>query len=190
MAHMNLLVYAEGWLSMGKKRYIDSDFWVDSWVVDTLNPLDAHLFMYLFTNPQTTLAGVYKLSLRIMSFQIGLEKEELLRMIKRLEPKVYYVDGWVILRNGIKNQNYRNSKIATGILAALEDVPSEILQHVSWPKDFGNPKPEGSKQIQLLDESSMSHDESLHLIKYNSNLIKSNSPAKAVDESNKFDKKN
>ena len=135
---------------MGKKRMIDTDFWTDSWVVDTLNPLDSHLFIYLFTNPQSNIAGVYKLSLKVMSQQIGLEREELARMLKRLEPKVRYVDGWVILVNGIKHQNYKNSKIKTGIEIALESVPPEILQYVNWPKDYDNPKPAGSTQQSLL----------------------------------------
>jgi hypothetical protein len=174
---------------MGKKRMIDTDFWTDSWVVDHLNPLDAHLFMYLFTNPQTNLCGVYKLSIRIMSFQLGIEKDELLRMLKRLEPKVYYIDGWIILRNGIKNQNYRNVKIKTGILAALEDVPPEVLQRVSWPKDFGNPKPQGSKQTQLIDDSSMTHDESLHLNETKTeSKTKTETPAEAVGGFNKLNK--
>jgi hypothetical protein len=137
---------------MGKKRFIDADYWTDSWVVDNLNPLDSHLFIYLFSNPQSTIAGVYKLSLRVMSSQIGLEREELLRMIKRLEPKVRYVDGWMILVNGIKHQNYKNSKIKTGIEIALQDVPPEILQYINWPKDFGNPKPTRSAQTQLIAE--------------------------------------
>lgn len=140
---------------MGKQRAINTDFWTDLWVVDTLNPLDCHLFMYLLTNPQTNLVGAYECSLRIMSFQTGIEKDELARMLKRLEPKVHYVDGWVILRNGVKHQNYKNMNLRTGILREAETVPSHILQHIKWPKDFGNPKPEGSKQTNLLDDSSM-----------------------------------
>lgn len=135
---------------MGKKRMIDTDFWTDSWVVETLNPLDSHLFIYLFTNPQSNIAGVYKLSLKVISQQIGLEREELARMIKRLEPKVRYVEGWVILVNGIKHQNYKNSKIRTGIELALENVPPEILQYVNWPKDYDNPKPAGNMQQSLI----------------------------------------
>jgi hypothetical protein len=84
-------------------------------------------------------------------------------MLKRLEPKVYYVNGWVVLKNGIKNQNYHNSKIASGILAGLEDVPCEILQHVLWPKDFGKPKPKGLEQMELIDGSYMTNDDSSHL---------------------------
>lgn len=122
---------------MGKKRYIDSDFWTDSWVVDNLNPLDCHLFMYLLTNPQTNLAGVYQLSLRIMSFQIGIEREELIRMLKRLEPKVLYRDGWVVLTNSIKNQNYKNEKINKAIVSALEKVPADLVELLNIPDDFG-----------------------------------------------------
>ena len=166
---------------MGKQRYINTDFWTDTWVVDTLNPLDCHLFMYLLTNDRTNLIGVYELSLRIMSFQIGLEKEEVARMIKRLEPKVHYIDGWVVLRNGVKHQNYRNEKIKAGILREAEGVPSQLLQHVKWPKDFGNPKPQGSKQKSLFDDSSMTHEDSLHLTK--PNLTKLNPVVPTVRQS-------
>jgi|SRR5665213_855516 len=161
---------------MGKKRMIDTDFWSDPWVVDNLNPMDRYLFIYLFTNYHTTIAGVYELSLKFMGFETGFERDLLINMLKRLEPKVYYKDGWVILRNGIKNQAYKSPKIKTGIEIALSTVPPHILQHVDWPKDFGSPKPEGSKQTQLLDTLSIPHDTVSHsirsnIIKYNSNTI-------------------
>lgn len=140
---------------MGKMRGINTDFWTDTWVVDQLNPLDRHLFLYLLTNPQTNLIGVYQLSLRIMSFQTGIEKDELTRMLKRIEPKVFYRDGWVIMRNGIKHQNYKNSNINAGIMREAESIPSEILQHIKWPKDFGQKPPIGSNQTNIFHDSSM-----------------------------------
>lgn len=161
-------------------RYINTDFWTDTWVVDSLNPLDRYLFIYLFTNAHANLIGTYNMSLRVMSFETGIEREELIKMLKRLEPKVYYSNGWVVMRNGIKNQNYNNSKIRTGILLALEHVPSELLQHIAWPKDFGNPKPMGSNQTKLIDDLYMSHDESSHS-NSNSNLIKLNSNARGAE---------
>lgn len=167
---------------MGKVRGINTDFWTDTWVVDTLNPLDCHLFMYLLTNPATNLIGVYELSLRIMSFQVGIEKDELLRMLKRLEPKVRYIDGWVVLRNGIKHQNYKNSNINTGIIREAETVPKHLLQHVKWPKDFGSPKPEGSKQTNLLDDSYMTQ------VRTKPNLTKLNPTVTTVQEKQSVDK--
>lgn len=163
---------------MSKMRYVNSNFWVDPWVVDTLNPLDRYLFIYLFTNPHVTLAGVYELSLRVMAFETGLEPNQLGTMLRDLQPKVYYQDGWVVLRNGIKNQNYKNEKIKANIVYVLGTVPNEILQHVVYPKDFGEKKPEGNKQQKLLDDSSMTH----HIImnnnnnKYNHNATASQSP--------------
>jgi hypothetical protein len=147
---------------MSKMRFVNTNFWSDNWVVDELNPLDRYLFIYMFTNPHTNIAGVYQLSLRIMSFETGISRDELLRMMQRLQPKIGYIDGWVILRNGIKNQNYRNSKIKTGILMALDNVPSEILQHIKWPADFGSPKPNGSKQEGLFDNTYMPHEDLLY----------------------------
>lgn len=151
---------------MGKKRFIDTDFWTDNWVVETLNPLDCHLFMYLLTNPRTSICGVYELSLRIMSFQIGIEKEELVRMMKRLEPKVFYKNGWVVLVNGVKNQNYKNSKIAEGIRRELCNAPPELLPLLRLPSDLN---------IDLtcpIDVSSMTHEETSHLTKTLPNLTK------------------
>lgn len=146
---------------MSKYHYINDDFWSDTWVVDRLNPLDRYLYLYLLTNRYTNMAGVYELSLRIMSFETGIEKDQLVTMLRHLQPKVMYVvnsdNGWVILRNGIKNQNYKNEKIKAGINRIIQGVPSDILQHLSWPADFGNPKPEGSKQTKLLDDSYIGH---------------------------------
>lgn len=135
---------------MGKKRWVDTDFWTDPWVIDHLNPLDRHLFMYLFTNPQTNLSGAYELSLRLMSFQTGIESEELVRMLKRLEPKAYYVDGYIILKNGVKNQNYKNENIKEGILREIRDLKSILLQHIDKPKDFGDGWPETKIQQEIL----------------------------------------
>lgn len=140
---------------MSQYRFVNSDFWSDIWVVDHLNPLDRYLFMYLFTNKYMNLIGVYELSLRIMSFETGIEREQLLNMLKRLEPRVKYVDGWVILQNAIKHQNYKNSNIHAGMIRVANTVNSEILQHVKWPKDFGEKPPIGTTQTSLLDDPTM-----------------------------------
>lgn len=137
---------------MSKQRMINTDFWSDSWVVDSLNPLDRYLFVYLFTNSHTTIAGVYELSLRVMSFETGITANDLATMLTRLQPKVKYVDGWVVLRNGIKNQNYHSPKIKTGIDMALQKCPPELIELLKWPDDYESAKPQGSTQQQLIVE--------------------------------------
>lgn len=133
---------------MSKIRMVNTSFWSDPWVVDNLNPLDAYLFMYLFTNEHTNVAGVYEISLRTLAFEVKLEKEEVVRMLKRLESRVSYVGGWVVLRKGIKNQNYHSPKIQAGIQIALAKCPPELIDLVDWPDDYGK-KPEVGRQTQL-----------------------------------------
>lgn len=135
---------------MSRKIIIDSNFWKDPWVVDNLDPLEAHLFMYLFTNSAANPSGAYQLSIKVMSFEVGIEKDKLPTMLRRLEPKVYYRDGWVILRNGIKNQNYHSPKMQVSILSWIEKCPADLRELINWPEDFGVEKPAENAQQQLI----------------------------------------
>lgn len=135
---------------MSKTRYINTSFWSDPWIVDSLNPLDRYLFFYFLTNEHTTIAGVYEISLRTIANEVGLDKEELLRMLRRLEPKVRYVDGWVIIPNAIRHQNYNSPKIKTGIELVLEKVPADLMDLIKFPKDFEKPERKSSRQQSLL----------------------------------------
>lgn len=121
---------------MSKQRYINTKFWSDPWVVDHLNILDRHLFIYFMTNEHTNIAGVYELSIRTISNETGFEREEIARMLKRLEPKVLYIDGWVVLKNGIKNQNYHSPQAKKGIENELATCPDNLLQYIIWPNDW------------------------------------------------------
>lgn len=121
---------------MSKKRFIDTSFWSDVWVVDELNPLDRYLFLYLLTNERTNIAGIYEISLRTMSYETGIEREEIIRMLKRLDSRVVYESGWIVLRNAIKNQNYRSPKIKAGIEITLAQVPDKTLIWINEPRDW------------------------------------------------------
>lgn len=137
---------------MSKTRYINTKFWSDPWIVDNLNPLDRHLFFYFLTNEHTTIAGVYEISLRTISNEIGLDKDEVVRMLKRLEPKIRYVDGWVIVVNQISHQNYKSPKIKTGIELVLERVPAELIDFIKFPADFNAEKYKTNKQTKLITD--------------------------------------
>jgi hypothetical protein len=157
---------------MSKQRMFNTKFWSDSWVVDKLNPLDRYLFIYLTTNEKTNIAGVYELPLRTMANELGLDKEEVTRMLRRLEPKVHYKDGWVVLVNAIKHQNYRNSKIKEGIRRELCSAPPQLLELVQLPEDADI---DLSCPITPQDKSYMSHTRDIALNITKPNLIKSNS---------------
>lgn len=115
---------------------IDTRFWNDVWVVDRLNPLDRYLMLYFLTNNKTNIAGVYEISLKTVANETGLDRDEILKMVHRLEPRVRYIEGWVILQNFIKNQNYKSPKIKNGIEYELENVPPRLLRYLHLPNDW------------------------------------------------------
>lgn len=170
---------------MSKKRYIDTNFWSDTWV-DQLDTLEKFFFLYLLTNDRTSIAGIYEIPVKRMRIETDLSATDISRMFKRMETKARYIDGWVVLRNGIKSQNYKNEKIRIGIKAILETCPVELLQFVDIPKDLGVTIERVEKeplQQRLIDDPSMTLDETSHLIKYNSNSnLNSNSNTETPDE--------
>lgn len=162
---------------MSKKRYFDTNFWSDTWV-ETLTREEKLFFIYLFTNERVSIAGVYEIPLKRMAIETDFDKTEIMSMLTKMESRAKYINGWVVLRNAIKSQNYKNDKIQKGIKAILESCPVELLQFVSFPQDFGvlversesEPKQQGlfDDTSMSLDDSPMRHDK-YNIIKYNIN---------------------
>ena len=113
---------------MPKNRYINTHFWSDNFIVE-LKPLERYLFLYLLTNEKTTICGIYELPMRTMIFETGLKVEELEKILRRLEEKIVYTDGWVCLTNFVKHQS-DNKNIQKGIQNTLDEVPKEILAKI------------------------------------------------------------
>jgi len=114
---------------MAKQRVVDTKFWADGWVREKLNQLDRYLFLYFLTNEHTKISGLYELPLSSMAFETGFSRDELVdTMLPRLEPKVHYHEGWVIMPNFLKYQNLNNPKIQAGIALEIDKVPEEVKQ--------------------------------------------------------------
>ena len=116
---------------MAKERMIDTKFWSDGWITNKLNPLDRYLFLYLLTNDHTNLCGIYEIPLRIMSFETGIDKDELNReMLKRLEPKAFYLKSeWIWI---LKFEKYhsKNPKTKKGAEIAKNQIPSHVWEEI------------------------------------------------------------
>lgn len=113
---------------MAKNRFINTKFWSDNFIVE-LNPLDRYLFLYFLTNEHTNICGIYELPLKRMADETGIEKEMLLKMLKRLKGKVEYIDGWIYLKNFTKHQSL-SEKIIIGIENGKKLVPDSILKKI------------------------------------------------------------
>jgi len=139
---------------MSKLRSINTHFWQDNFVID-LDPIEKLLFLYLLSNPQTNMLGIYELHVRRISFDTGIDKDMVLKIFDRFTEaeKVKYKEGYVILQNFIKNQSY-NKNMQTSAVNSWNDLPLSIREDsfcepiVKGLKGFGK----GSKPITEIED--------------------------------------
>jgi hypothetical protein len=155
-------------------RYINTSFWKDSYIVD-LETDEKLLFLYLLTNHQTNIAGIYELSIREMAFDTDIDKKRIEIILAKFikDKKLVYINGWVALNNWIKHQS-KNPKVVTGIHRIVENLPDWLQNYLLHPEDDQLPLLEDSQPI---GKDSLSKPIALNLTKLN--LTKPNGTAEA-----------
>jgi hypothetical protein len=112
---------------MAKQRMVNTRFWDDDYT-SNLDPIEKLLFLYFLTNTSTNICGVYEIPLKKIANETGIDKEMVIKIIGRFtkDLKVFYKDGWIVVRNFIKHQNQRSPKIQKGIEVELKNVPEGV----------------------------------------------------------------
>lgn len=89
---------------MAKTRMLCTDFWSDS-RVDTLDPIEKLLYIYLFTNDKSSWSWATELSFKKIWYETWIDRDMVWKIIKRFEEakKIKYVDWYLILKNFIKH---------------------------------------------------------------------------------------
>lgn len=120
---------------MAKQRYVNTKFWDDSYIVN-LDPLEKFLYLYCITNPLTNISGVYEIAIKRIALDTGIDKDMIVKLLNRFtdDNKVYYKDGWIVIRNFIKHQNYKNPKILKAIKDNLSLAPDNLIPYI-YPID-------------------------------------------------------
>lgn len=105
--------------------------WEDEWFYE-LSDKAQRLYIYLITNKNTEISGLYRLPMREIVMYMKYKNEVVEKLLKELLPKVAYVDGWVIIPNYPEHQNVTNNlKVQKSIEKYIKTVPSHILNHKS-----------------------------------------------------------
>jgi len=109
--------------------------WNDAWFL-SLSETEKLTWLYLLSNPQTNICGVYELPLAITAAQIGVDTDEIQRIFNKFEDdgKIIYEAGWVAITNFIKYQTL-NPKVKKGIEIGLSEAPKQILDRLSIDYD-------------------------------------------------------
>ena len=109
---------------MANYRQIHTQIWRDNWFLD-LEPDEKLLFIYLFSNDNSNLAGLYELHEKIIALETGLAKERIHEIIAKFEAdkKVLYKDGIVWIVNMQRYHSNAGEKVRRNIELIVEGIP-------------------------------------------------------------------
>src|SRR3990167_10785715 len=105
-------------------KQIHVSIWKDEWVLD-LSPEEKLLFIYLFSNENSSIAGIYKLALKVISFETGLDLSFIdISLRKFWEAEKSYFENIIVWVRNLRKYNANNSPLVIKRLEAeLREVP-------------------------------------------------------------------
>jgi hypothetical protein len=124
---------------MAEFRQIHTRIWKDDWFSE-LSQDAKLLFVYLFSNEQAEVGGVYELPIKYMSFETGIPQNRITELIVEFEnsKKVYYRNGWVWVVNLRKYNESGSVKVSIRINKDLASLPDGELKEM-YCKYYGIP---------------------------------------------------
>lgn len=120
-------------------RQIHVAIWRDEWFLD-LEPQEKLLFIYLFSNGSSNLAGIYRLSIKHLELETGLKPAEYATIIRKFENdgKVIYLDGYIWIKNLRKYNESRSPSTKLAIDAIISRIPDCEIKRLYWQYYYPN----------------------------------------------------
>ena len=111
-----------------RNRSVNTHFWKDTYTGD-LDRDAKFLYLYFITNPLTNMLGIYEIRINRICFDTGLERDRVKELLEQFakKGKVKYIDGYIILVNFVKHQNYNTNMIKSAI-NEMPELPDSIKQ--------------------------------------------------------------
>lgn len=113
---------------MDVRRSVSTRFWSDSWI-EELNSDEKLLWLYLLTNQNTNMLGIYELpTMKRISFETGLTIQSLSKAFEGFERirKAFILQGkFVFMPNWVKNQSF-NPNMLKSAKKAFTDLSTDL----------------------------------------------------------------
>ena len=108
---------------MADYRQIHTKIWKDGWFID-LSDQEKLLFIYLFSNERASIAGMYELPVKIMSFETGMDRKVVEAALAKFSKagKVHYENGLVWVVNLRKYNENSSPKVAARLCKDLATI--------------------------------------------------------------------
>lgn len=121
---------------MAKIRKISSDFWTDT-RVDTLDPIEKLLYIYLFTNDKSWRSWATEITVKKIGYETWIDRDMVLKILWRFEQiwKVKYIGWYILVKNFIKYHfdwstspdTWGKNNQIKAIVANIRSLPQEII---------------------------------------------------------------
>jgi hypothetical protein len=123
---------------MSVQRYISSSFWSDDWV-DSLSVHEKLIYMYLLTNENTNIAGVYKITIKRMKDDTGISRDKVTAALERFahDKKAFFIDEYIIIPKWPKHQKLgERGKLRLATNSILRSLPEKIKNFIAQPEHY------------------------------------------------------
>uniref|UniRef100_A0A6M3JPT3 Uncharacterized protein n=1 Tax=viral metagenome TaxID=1070528 RepID=A0A6M3JPT3_9ZZZZ len=119
-------------------RQIHTKIWKDAWFLD-LDAKGKLLFIYLFSNERSNLAGLYDISPKVMAFETDIPIDGIRESLAEFSKagKVYYEDGWIWIPKllSYNARNITSPSIQAHLKNCLAEIPDMPLKAM-WTKYY------------------------------------------------------
>jgi hypothetical protein len=120
---------------MSTQRYISSSFWSYDWV-NSLSVKEKLIYMHLLTNERTNIAGVYRMTIKRIKDDTGIEREEIVSTLDKFASakKAFYYKEYIIIHKCPRHQRIgEREELRLAIVAVIKSLPDEIKRYISQP---------------------------------------------------------
>lgn len=128
---------------MALYRNVQLSFWSDTKVVDDFTPEDKYFYLYLLTNPQSTISGCYEISIKQASNDLGYNKDTIENLIKRFS-EVHEVVRYnkktkeILILNWSKYNWTKSPKIEAAIKSDIAKIKCQEFREYLYSILYGD----------------------------------------------------
>jgi hypothetical protein len=155
--------------SKGEFRQFHTAFWTSPYV-EGLDPSEKLLYAYFIAGPMSNMEGVYRTTVRRVSFETGLEREAVTRIAKRFEEAgkagLYFESDstcWVVVSNATDHMTSSPTvrKHAQDLYASLPAEVHEYMKSIGYHY-LGGAEVEGKEQPKAPKPASPEKADDVH----------------------------
>ena len=130
-----------------RTRIIYTKIWKDEYFAN-LKKIEQVFFLYLLTNERVNLCGTYELSDREIKFDLNLLDKELDELKEKFinDEKFLFKEGWVIILNYDRYNNYTGEKNLLAKERESLEIPKSIIEY-QYPIDRVSDTPDTPSNI-------------------------------------------